>query len=206
MFGQDLAAQDRERPLPRATAASTYPRTDCSNVAVRTMRAMSGTWTPRRETSTALLVPAPVIEHEEEEQRRKREEDVGAAHQQGRRASAKYPATRPIKPRPVGDPGRERRAEDAAPTPEDTGRHVAAERSVPRSAARDPNGLPTGFVGEYGAKNGPNNAIPSDDREQGQPDAPMRGGRGDPGGSLPRSHPRPQLGVEQDDERGRRRC
>ena len=46
---------------PRATAASTKPRTDCSSVAERTMRAIEGIWTTATpSTSAPLLVPAPV--------------------------------------------------------------------------------------------------------------------------------------------------
>ncbi len=46
---------------PRAIAASTKPRTDCSAVAVRTMRATRGAWTSATPTtSTHALDPSPV--------------------------------------------------------------------------------------------------------------------------------------------------
>ena len=66
-------AGSRASLSPRATAASTKPRTDCSSVAERTMRAISGVCTTATpSTSAPLPVPRAGHEHEDEEQRRER--------------------------------------------------------------------------------------------------------------------------------------
>ncbi len=61
MFGTTSRSRIALTLSPRATAASTNARTDCSSVAERTTRAISGACTiATAATSVPLLVPAPV--------------------------------------------------------------------------------------------------------------------------------------------------
>ena len=68
---------------PRAIAASTKPRTDCSSVAVRMMRATSGACTAATPIDQHPLArPGAGDQHEQEEERGEGQQHVDAAHQQ----------------------------------------------------------------------------------------------------------------------------
>ena len=141
MFGSSSRRRIENVPSPRATAASTKPRTDCASVAERTMRAIAGIWMiADAEHEHALARAEARHQHEQEDERRERDQHVDRPHQQRVEQRARVPGDEAD--REAAGVGEQRRQagqrEHAAPAPEHARQHVAAEEvgAEPRLGAR----------------------------------------------------------------------
>ncbi len=179
MFGRISRRRIALVRSPRAAAASTKPRTDCSSVAVRMMRATSGACTSATPmTSTALARPGAGDQHEQEQEGGEREQHVDAAHQQRvdqRAAVAGDEADRGAQ-EVREQRGRARELEHAAPAPEHAREDVAAEEVVARAARRRSGpraGCRSTRRGRGARTTGPTSAISSTSTKRASPTAPL---------------------------------
>ena len=183
--GDDVRAGSRARRIalarsPRATAASTKPRTDCSSVAVRTMRAISGACTiATAATSAPLLGARAGHEHEDEEQRRDatraRPRRASARRRRGPAGSRRRARSRRRRRRRAASRGPPARARCARPRACARARRGRARRcrAARRRRARRTGGRST-REGECGAKYGPTSATSRTNASSATPTAPLR--------------------------------
>ena len=182
MFGTISRVMIALARSPRATAASTNARTDCSSVAERTRRAISGICTSATAMTSVLAGAGAGHEQEEEEQRGNRRSTSTPRIRSGVDGTA---GSRGEPDRAAGEIGEQgRRAgepEHAAATPEHAREPIAAEQVAAKGNAvgRAANGRPIG-ARRWGAKDGPTSATSNTKDRSTSPIAPEGGPETEP--------------------------